>query len=66
MGYSGFPAAPLVDVLLWVELDADEGVGDGLDAGEVFQAVAVPVPGQRGPEFLHSKPTQYLVFINRS
>ena len=44
MGYSGFPAAPLVDVLLWVELDADEGVGDGLDAGEVFQAVAVPVP----------------------
>ena len=44
MGYSGFPAAPFVDVLLWVELDSDEGVRDGLDAGQVFQAVAVPVP----------------------
>lgn len=44
MGYSGFSAAPFVDVLLWMELDPDKGVRDGLDTGQVFQAVAVPVP----------------------
>ena len=56
MGYSGFPGAPLIDIFFWVELYTDEGVVDGLDAWQVLQAVAVPVPWQRGPEFFHSKP----------
>ena len=59
MGYSGFLAAPLVDIFLWVELYPNKGVVDGLDAGQVLQAVTVPVPRQRGPEFLHSKPQQH-------
>ena len=55
MRYPRLFDAPLVDVLLRVELDAHEGIVDGLDAGEVLQVVPVPVPGQGTPELLHAE-----------
>ena len=61
VGYSRFSGAPLVDIFLWVELYPDEGVVDGFDAWQVLQAIAIPVPWQRGPEFLNSKPKQKLL-----
>ena len=56
MRNSWFFVAPLVNILLRVELDSDKWILPGLNAGDILQPLPVVVPGQSLPKPSHSKP----------
>ena len=56
MRNSWLSVTPLEDVLLWVELNSDEGILSRLDAGDVPQPLPLVVPGQSSPELSQVEP----------
>ena len=56
MRNSGFSVAPLVDILLGMELDSNKGIFPGFNTGDILQALPVVVPRQSFPKPSHPKP----------
>ena len=76
MRNSWLSVTPLEDVLLWVELNSNEGILSRLDAGNVPQPLPLVVPGQSSPElsqvvprklyirsFLSTVPSNFVKFV---
>ena len=56
MRNSGFSVAPLVNILLGMELDSNKGIFPSFNAGDILQALPVVVPRQSFPKPSHPKP----------